>query len=91
MWAQCGPPPPTTHHLVLSLEWKVRGADWSAAAQQISDRIPGVGRTPFQVKAPCVAGIWRIKAEVSGLFEGKNYAFSDTSQERVVGIDACKG
>jgi hypothetical protein len=90
MWAQCGPPSPATHHLVRSLEWKVRGADWSAAGQETSDQIPGMNRTSYQVKAPCAAGIWRIRAEVTGMFEDSEYAFSDTSQERVVGADACR-
>jgi hypothetical protein len=60
------------------------------SAQEINDTIPEVSRTSYQVKAPCVAGIWRIKAEITGLFEGKDFAFSDTSQERVVGEGACK-
>lgn len=90
MWAQCGPPPPTTHHLVLSLERKVRGADWASMAEEISNKIPGVERTSYQVKASCQAGIWRIKADVTGMFQGKDYAFSDTSRERVVGEGDCK-
>lgn len=36
---------------------------------------------------------WKVRgagAVVTGMFEGREYVFSDTSQERVVGTDACK-
>ncbi|MGH3931332.1 MAG: hypothetical protein ACRDTF_15330 [Pseudonocardiaceae bacterium] len=89
MWAQCGPPAPATHYLVLSLERKVRGADWTAMAEETSDTIPGTSRTSYQVKAPCQAGIWRITADVRGQFQGRDYVFSDTSRERVVGEGDC--
>ena len=90
MWAKCAPDRPDTHHLMLSLEWKTRGADWSVSASEVSDKIPGQERTSYQVKAACVAGIWRIKAVVTATFQGRHYDVTETSQERLVGADACK-
>ena len=90
MWAKCAPDRPATHHLVLSLEWRVRGSNWSASSQEVSDTVPGASRTSYQVKAPCVAGIWRIKAEVAATFQGRSFNVTETSQERLVGADACR-
>ena len=56
MWAKCAPDRPDSHHLVLSLEWKTRGADWSVSASEVSDKIPAGSEPPTRSRRRACRG-----------------------------------
>lgn len=83
--------PPERHRMTVTLEYKAAGMPgWVTKADRSDDRIPGTGRTVYQVKAGCLPGAWRTKAHATGSLQGRTFDVSDTSIERRVAERDCR-
>jgi hypothetical protein len=87
VWAKCDMTP-KVHHMTVTLERRDGGA-WVSEQIAHSDTIPAP-RATYEIKTPCMPGVWRVIATASGSLQGNPFVFTDVSMERFITAPECK-
>lgn len=87
-WARCDVVPPEVHVFTLSLERRDKGGWTTMATNPPDPRIPAP-RLVYEIKTPCVPGVWRATATARGSLFGNEFEFTDHSIERFVTAQDC--